>query len=222
MHSSFDILYEDEHLVVMDKPAWSVIHPTRGADDAIVVVNTLAEQLGVPVYPVHRLDRQTSGVLLLAKNPEAARALSVEIREGRMHKIYLGLCRGVIKESLRVDHPVRDEGVRRSASTDIDPLEQFCNRYTLVCAKPLTGRRHQIRYHLKHVHHPLVGDVGYGHGDINRFFRSTFGLSRFFLHAQSLRILHPCHLQYLELSSPLPADLAEVLDKLRAYSGPVV
>jgi tRNA pseudouridine65 synthase len=216
------LLYEDEHLVAVDKPAWSVVHRSRGADDALVIVRVLSEQLGQPVYPVHRLDRQTSGVLLFARSPRAAATLAVEVRESRLRKSYLGLCRGVIADSVEIDHAVLEGDVRRAAQTTIEPLEHFCNRYTLLRARPLTGRRHQIRYHLKHVSHPLVVDVTYGNGAVNRFFRETIGLRRLFLHAETLRVLHPVEPRYVELTSALPAELEIVLERLRAYAGPVV
>lgn len=216
------LLYEDEYLVAIDKPAWSVVHPTRGARDALIITQRLTKQLGVSIYPIHRLDRQTSGVLLLAKSPTVANTLSQEIREGRMRKSYLGLCRGLIHESQSIDHPVPEDDARRSAFTEVEPLEHFCQRYTLLRARPLTGRRHQIRYHLKHINHPLAGDVKYGKGDINRFFRSTFGLGRFFLHAESIQIIHPVQLRYIELSCPLAPDLEQVLNQLRNYTGPIV
>ena len=208
--------------MAVDKPAWAVVHPSRGADGALVIVHALAAQLGGPVYPIHRLDRQTSGVLLLARSSETARLLSGDVREGRLRKTYLGLCRGVLGEELRVDHPVLEGTVRRSACTDIEPIEQFCDRYTLVRARPLTGRRHQIRYHLKHANHPLVVDVNYGVGDQNRFFREAFGLRRLFLHAESLRLVHPVEPRQLEVTAPLPAELEEVLARLREYRGPTV
>jgi tRNA pseudouridine65 synthase len=216
------ILYDDTQLIAVDKPAWSVVHPTRGARDALVIVQALAAAIDAPLFPIHRLDRQTSGVLLFAKSAESASTLSVELREGRAQKSYLGLCRGVIAEELHIDHPVREGTARRPASTDVEPLEHLCGRYTLVRARPRTGRRHQIRYHLKHVNHPLVVDTLYGKGDLNRFFREQFGLRRLFLHAESLTILHPVEPRRVQIHSPLPAELERILECLRVYSGPVV
>jgi len=216
------ILHRDDHVVAIDKPPWSVVHFTRGARGALVLVRALAEELGAPVYPAHRLDRQTSGVLLFALSPEAAHTLSQEFREDRVRKTYLGVCRGVLAETVRVDRPVPEGDARRPAMTELEPLQVFCDRYTLFRARPSGGRLHQIRYHLKHISHPLAGDVGYGKGDLNRFFRQAFGLQRFFLHAESLRVLHPTELRYLELFAPLPADLQGVLERLRGYVGAVV
>lgn len=222
MNQELDLLFLDDHLVVVNKPAWWVVHPTRGARSAPAVVHALREQIGAPVFPVHRLDRQASGVLVMARSSEVAGALGEQIREGRWRKGYLGLCRGTIAGGLLVDHPVPDGRIRRPGQTRLEPLQIYCDRYTLVRAEPVTGRRHQIRYHLKHLSHPLVGDTNYGQGALNRFFRATFGLGRLFLHAERLRLLHPREDRLLELSSPLPPDLARVLQRLERYDGPVV
>lgn len=209
-----ELLYEDQHLVAVDKPAWWVVHPSRGTGDAPAVVHVLKKQLAQPVFPVHRIDRQASGVLVLARSSEVASVLGAHIREGRWRKSYLCLCRGVISEGLRVDHPVPEGKIRRPAQTLVDPVAVYVNRYTLVRAEPLTGRRHQIRYHLKHLSHPLVGDVNYGQGKINRLFRSSFGLHRMFLHADSLQLLHPEQDRELQVSCPLAPELKRVLEQL--------
>lgn len=214
------LLHVDEHVVAIDKPAWSVVHPTRGARDALVLTRRLARELDGPVFPVHRLDRQTSGVLLLARTPAAARHLCDEFRAQRVRKTYLGLCRGTLDGVLVVDHPVREGDQLRPAVTAIEPIETFCSRYTLLRATPEGGRRHQIRCHLKHASHPLVGDVTYGKGLINRFFRQTFGLARLFLHAEGLVVAHPSG-GLLELRASLPEELSAVLERLRRYREPV-
>jgi tRNA pseudouridine65 synthase len=221
MRNPLPILFEDEHLVAVDKPAWWVVHQTKGARDAPIVLRLLRDQLGQLLYPVHRLDRQVSGVLVLARSSEMARRLSEHIREGQWQKRYLGLCRGVLESTLRIDHPVPEGDARRPALTHVEALRSFAKRYTLVQAIPATGRRHQIRYHLKHVAHPLVGDTSYGQGPINRFFRERFGLGRLFLHAERLRLPHPVENRYVELESPLPEALQRVLEELACYEGPV-
>lgn len=216
------VLYQDQQLVVVHKPAWWVIHKTRGARGAPILLDVMARALGQPVWPVHRLDRQTSGVLVLALSAEVAAELSRQIREGLWRKAYLGLCRGVVSEELRVDHPVLQEGVPRPAATDFIPLEHFCDRYTLLQCVPHTGRRHQIRRHLKHQSHPIIGDTNHGQGPQNRFFRETFDLRRMFLHAETLRLLHPVENRLVQLTAPLPDELEQVLDRLRGYRGPVI
>jgi tRNA pseudouridine65 synthase len=219
--TALTILYQDEHLVAVDKPAWWVVHRTRGARGAEVLLQALRDQIGARLFPVHRLDRQASGVIVLALTHEAASALSQQLREGSIwHKRYLGLCRGVLGESLTVDHPVPEDGVRRPGVTHLDPLQVYCDRFTLVRATPVTGRYHQIRYHLKHLSHPLVGDSNYGQGTINRFFRGApFHLRRLFLHAESLRLLHPVEDRQLELSAPLAPELTRTLQLLEGYAG---
>lgn len=219
--TELELLHVDEQIVAVNKPAWWVVHPTRGARGATTVLQTLRDQLGQRVFPVHRLDRQASGVLVMARSSEAASRLGEDIREGRWSKRYLGLCRGVLLDGLRIDHPVREGDARRPALTDVDPQRTFCDRYTLVQARPATGRRHQIRYHLKHASHPLVGDASYGQGRINRFFRATFGLERLFLHAEWLRLPHPTENRLLELSCPLAPELERVLEGLARYRGDV-
>jgi tRNA pseudouridine65 synthase len=216
------ILYQDEQLIAIDKPAWAVVHRMRGARDALVLVNALQEQLEQPIFPVHRLDRQTSGVMVFALSSEVASQLCEDIREQRWQKRYLGLCRGVLHDSQLVTRSVKENEVRRSAETMIHPLEVFCDRYTLLRAEPRTGRRHQIRYHCKYLDHPLAGDVNYGTGVINRFFRETFALKRLFLHASWLRIFKPGTIETLEFSCPLPEELDGVVSGLRKYEGPTV
>lgn len=217
-----DVIYQDEQLVAINKPAGAVVHRTRGAGDALILVEALTSQLGRRVFPVHRLDRQTSGVIVFALERAVAIQLSADIREQLWKKKYLGLARGVMPAQVVVDHPVPEKDKRRPASTEFLAREIFCRRYTLVEARPATGRRHQVRYHLKHLSHPLVCDVKYGKGDINRFFRGQFGLDRLFLHASRLALPHPSELRMLELEAPLSLDLDQVLAALRAYSGPVV
>lgn len=215
------ILYEDDALLVVDKPPWAVVHPTRGARGARVIVRELRDA-GRPVFPVHRLDRQTSGVLAFARTSADASELSRQVREGIWRKTYRGVCRGLLEAEGVVDHPVPEDRARRVAVTEVYGEEHLCGRYTLLRAVPRTGRRHQVRYHLKHVSHPLVGDVNYGDGRVNRFFRATFGLGRHFLHAAELTLLHPREDRLVTLCAPLADDLRDVLERLRAYDGPVV
>lgn len=215
------LLYEDSALVVVDKPAGAVIHRTAGATDAPVLHAVLRRQLGYRVWPVHRLDRPTSGALVFARSADAASRLCAQLREGIWHKRYVALCRGVIGQELVVDHPARCGSKRKPAQTRIIPLEQLCGRYTFARAEPQTGRYHQIRYHFKHIGHPLVGDTTYGKGSINRFFRATFGLHRLFLHAEQLAFPHPYEPRRLCIAAPMPAMLEAVISELRCYGGAV-
>ena len=216
------MLYRDEAMVAIDKAAGAVVHYTRGVPPGSpILVKVLAQQLGCPVYPAHRLDRQTSGVMVFALSSEMARRMADDIRSEQWKKSYIGLCRGTIEQFLMVDHPVPEGDKRRPARTDFSPLEIFCRRYTLLRAEPRSGRRHQVRYHLKHLRHPLAGDRNYGDSAVNRFFAATMDLSRLFLHAETLELPHPGGTERLRLSAPLAPELEAVLERLRVYEGPV-
>jgi tRNA pseudouridine65 synthase len=209
MSEPLEIIYEDATLVAINKPSGMLVH--RGwARDGDIAVDLLHRQLGRHVWPLHRLDRATSGALLFALDVETARTLSHEFEHGRIGKRYLALVRGIPPEELLIDHALRrvdTESLERlPAQTEFRRLGTF-ERYSLVEAKPLTGRTHQIRRHLKHASHPIIGDVRYGKGDHNRMFRERFGLHRLALHASELRVPHPTLGEVL-VRAPVTADLA--------------
>ena len=208
------ILFADDDIVVVNKPAGQAVH--RGwARDKVVTMTAVRDALGQWVYPVHRLDRPTSGALVLALHQEAAAALGKSFAEGGVDKRYVALTRGVTPQRGRIDHPIpRSEGGPRvRAVTRYTRLGIF-ERYSWVRATPLTGRLHQIRRHFKHISHPLIGDVNYGKGEHNRLFRSRFGFHRLALHATSLAFAHPNHRDRLQVSAPLTEDLRELIDQL--------
>lgn len=202
------LLYRDEALVAVNKPSGMAVH--RGWSQERIVAMTLArDRLGRRVFPVHRLDRGTSGALLLALSPEVARRLQEQLEAGEVRKRYLALVRGIPPEEGVIDHPVprAPEGPRVPAVTGFRRLATF-ERYALVEVVPRTGRLHQIRRHLKHISHPLIGDVRYGKGEHNRLFRDRFGLHRLALHALALELAHPLDGRPLRLFAPVPEDLA--------------
>lgn len=224
------LLFEDAHLVAVDKPSGMVVH--RGwARDKITLVDVLAEQLGRRIHPVHRLDRGTSGVILFAYESEAIATLkrAFEAREGdpAVDKTYLALVRGHPPESGTVDHPIqtkaKKQGPRVDARTDFERLWTwerprtdlpYPRRYALVRAQPRTGRLHQIRRHLAHISHPLIGDVNYGKGEHNRWFREHYALHRLALHALRLSFPHPISGVPMSIATPVPEDLAGPLREL--------
>ena len=209
-----EILYRDDALVAVDKPSGMPVH--RGwARDGVPALQALRDQLGRHVYPVHRLDRGTSGVLLFALSSEAARAVQVQLEAREVEKRYLALCRGNDPALVRVDHPLarEDGGEPRPAMTDFELLGRF-ERYGLYQARPLTGRRHQIRRHLKHASHPIIGDTKYGKGEHNRIFRERFGFHRLALHASEVRLRHPVSGDPLHVQAPPSSDLARLLGQL--------
>lgn len=207
------ILYADEHLVAIHKPAGLLVHRGWGNDEQ-PAVQRLRDQLGQFVYPVHRLDRATSGVLLFALSSEVARDMQALFRERAIDKTYLALCRGT-QELGVVEHALAKDkgGEKRPARSDFRRLGA-AGRYGLYECKPVTGRVHQLRRHLKHVSHPIIGDVRYGKGEHNRHFRETHGFHRLALHCAQLAFAHPRTGEALCIDAPLEGDFAEVLKSL--------
>lgn len=182
----------------------------------------LRDQLGSWVYPVHRLDRGASGVLVFALSKDAARELCERFERGQIEKHYRALVRGSPPEKLVVDHALCREqgGPPRAAITEFTRLEQY-GRYAWVDARPRTGRLHQIRRHLKHVSCPIIGDVRYGKGEHNRLFRERYGLYRLALHAAKLVTRRLDSEEQLQIEAPLPRDLETVLAMLDESSSSI-
>lgn len=220
---ALEVLYRDHELVAVNKPAGQIVH--RGwARDGLPVLQALRDQLGRHVFPVHRLDRATSGVLLFAFSSEIARRVQQEFESHTVDKRYLALCRGHSPALVCVDHPLAKEagGVERPAITDLKLLGSF-ERYGLYEARPRSGRLHQIRRHLKHASHPIIGDVRYGKGEHNRVFRERFNFHRLALHASTLQFQHPTTRDLITVHAPLPPDFAgllQVLDLVRCVPIP--
>jgi tRNA pseudouridine65 synthase len=213
------ILFRDQALVAVDKPAGLAVH--RGwAGERDVAMMRVRDQLGMHVFPVHRLDRATSGVLLFALSSEIASRLCESFTTHSVEKTYLALVRGIPPEAGLIDHPLPPgedrHAPRVSAQTEYRRQEVF-GRYSLIEAHPRTGRLHQVRRHLKHIACPVIGDVNYGKGEHNRLFRDRFGLHRLFLHATRLSMPHPVTGGRLDIASPLPPELAAVIEQLRGH-----
>jgi 23S rRNA pseudouridine1911/1915/1917 synthase len=214
------VRYEDEHLLVVDKPAGVVVHPSAGHRGGTLVQGLLARDIaggGDPARPgiVHRLDRDTSGLLVVARSERAHRRLARALRDRRLERVYLALVHGAAPPALTIDRPVgRDRRVRtrmavgapdaREAVTRLRRLEGL-GRFTLLEARLETGRTHQIRVHLESVGHPVVGDRVYGRRP------ESLGLERQFLHAARLAFPHPETGAPVEVESPLPDDLRRAL-----------
>jgi len=181
------IVHEDADLLVVDKPSGLVVHKGWARDGGGIVALVRA-QLGCPVWPVHRLDRGTSGVLVFAKTKASASTWGAAFQEGQVGKAYVALVRGHPPDDMLIENPVpsKPDGPRVAARTRVMRLGAW-ERYGLVLALPQTGRLHQIRRHLKHISCPLIGDVNYGKGEHNRLFRDRFGFHRLALHALALQ-----------------------------------
>lgn len=208
------LLYRDDRVAAFAKPSGLLVHRGWGDDD-VVAVDLARAAIGARVHPVHRIDRATSGALLFALDPESAAALCGLFERGAVEKRYLALVRGIAPEAGRIDHPIprREGGPRVPAATSFRRLGAV-ERYSLVEARPETGRLHQVRRHLKHINHPIVGDVNYGKGDINRLFRERFGLHRLALHAASLRFEHPFTGEEIVIRAEVPDDLGGPLERM--------
>jgi len=225
-------LFVDEHLAVVDKPAGLMVHDSalaRGETD--FAADRLREQFGKPIHLVHRLDRATSGCLLLAFDRDTASALGKQLMSDGFEKDYWAVCRGWPAESrFTIDHPL-DGGpgkpVKKPAVTDFEvlatcelpiPTQGFeTSRYALLYAHPRTGRFRQIRRHLKHAFHHLVGDSSHGDGRHNRAFRAM-GIHRMLLHARRLAFVHPHTGATVEAVAPPDHEFARALDLFPAYN----
>jgi tRNA pseudouridine65 synthase len=226
---SLRILFQNETLVAVDKPAGFHVHPPEDTrhtiPDHLNCLRIVRDQLGGRyLYPVHRLDRATSGVLLFALSSEAARELSEKFQRQDMKKTYFCVVRGELQASGRVEHPL--DG--KSCTTEYSPLAQKefavpvgrypTARYTLTEVRLLTGRMHQIRRHFAHFSHPLIGDTIYGDGKHNRFFREHLGISQLLLKAYSLEFEH--HGRKLRLVSRWSRPWHEIFDQFGACPAP--
>ena len=229
-----EILYRDEHLVAIAKPSGLLVHRTAIDSHAVdFVVQRLRAQLGQPVYPAHRLDKATSGVLLLALSPAAHRLLAAAFEARAIAKRYLGIVRGWPDAAGLIEHALADVDDARAAATATAArpacsryrrlataelpvrVDRYpASRYALLELEPLTGRRHQLRRHLRHVGHPLIGDTTYGQGRHNRLFRERFACRRLLLAAVELDLVHPVTGAALSIAAPLAADFGSVIAAL--------
>lgn len=241
MKEQLEIIYRDQQLVAINKPSGLLVHRSHlDRRETRYAVQILRAQLGQRVYPVHRLDKPTSGVLLFALDRETASQLNDEFARRQVEKNYLAVVRGWPDGQGTIDYPLVDgpewgsktvqnnSEQARPARTGFRTLAAIelpvavgrypQSRYALVAVHPETGRRHQIRRHFKHIFHPLIGDTRYGEGRHNRLFRDRFSCRRLLLHAKSLQIRHPRSGKRLKLEAPLPEDFRHVLQRAGFWS----
>jgi tRNA pseudouridine65 synthase len=217
-----EIIYQDEHFVAVCKPSGMPVHHSREHRDAgQPLLQTVRDRCGKRVYPVHRLDRPVSGVLVMAFSSSGARALQESLGSTRTMKRYLTLVRGVAPEYGTIQRPLthKESGRKQAAHTAFDRRAVYSSGpdfgpLSLLEVWIRTGRRHQIRRHLSHLGHHVLGDTTYGKGRINRYMRQTHGLSRIFLHAWRLELDHPHEGKKCLLEAPLPEGLTAVLERL--------
>jgi 23S rRNA pseudouridine1911/1915/1917 synthase len=238
---TFELVYEDSWLIVVNKPPGIVVHPAPGHFTGTLVHGLLRHckdlsGIGGVMRPgiVHRLDKDTSGLMVVAKNDAAHAFLSRQFKEGGVTKRYVALVHGIVKEQkgeihLPIGrHPVRRKEMSvqpskgRAAKTLWEKKEELSGLFSLLSVSPKTGRTHQIRVHLSHIGYPIVGDTVYGHRRSwwkKRFPEDSGVLSRIerhMLHAGTLGFVHPQTRDYREFTAPLPADMAALLEILRS------
>jgi len=222
-----EILYQDDYVVAVNKPHGYMVHRSSIARNAtLFVLQILRDQIQKKVFPIHRLDRKTSGVLLFALDTETNRHLGAQFADRKVSKEYKAIVRGWTENHGVVDYALtNDKGKVQDAITEywtlrrseIDlPLGRFdTSRYSEILVKPKTGRMHQIRKHLNHLRHPILGDRPHGCSKQNRLWKNNFGITTMTLHAQSLSFIHPHSNELITIE----ADHFIEYEKVLGFSG---
>lgn len=237
INPKLEILYQDQDIVAIHKPAGMLVHRTNlDSQESIAALQVLRDQINQIVYPVHRLDRPTSGVLIFALSSEMASNMMKDFAEKKVQKKYLAVVRGQTPKSCTIDYALKEEIDRLSdkrtrvdkpaqpAVTEVATLgtvelpyqvDRYATTiYSLVLAQPKTGRKHQIRRHLRHLGHPVIGDVNHGVGKHNRFFKEKFNSHRLLLACLEMSFHHPRTSENLTIKASLGEDYLQVLEKL--------
>ncbi|MCB1586518.1 MAG: tRNA pseudouridine(65) synthase TruC [Xanthomonadales bacterium] len=231
------ILYQDEHIVIIDKPSGLLVHRSLiDKRETRFALQMTRDQIGQYVYPVHRLDKPTSGVLVMALSSEVAAQLTEQFTQKQVSKKYVALVRGYTDDNGTIDYPLQEQLDKiadkntkpdkpaQDAVTHYEtlwkgevpiPVGRYSSaRYSLVSLTPETGRKHQIRRHMKHIFHPIIGDTTHGDGKHNNMFREQFALSRLLLVAKEIRFNHPESGESITISAPLGEEFERILTGL--------
>ncbi|WP_294270401.1 pseudouridine synthase [uncultured Chryseobacterium sp.] len=221
-----EILYRDEHLIAINKPSGLLVHKSFYSGEAdTYAIQELRKQIGQKVYPVHRLDRKTSGVLLFTLDRETLRAMSDQFATREVEKKYIAILRGWTKEEETIDYDLINENeVKQNAVTyyrrlqtseiDLPFLKHQTSRYSLVEAIPETGRFHQLRKHFKHILHPILGCRKHGCNKQNKLLLQTFNMTRMPLHAYQLAFTHPITNERIHVIATIDEEFKKVGDIL--------
>ncbi|WP_258104154.1 pseudouridine synthase [Marinoscillum sp. MHG1-6] len=222
-----EIIYRDEFLVAINKPPGLLVHRSPIAKDATeFAVQRLREQLGQHVYPAHRLDRKTSGVLVFGLSSEINSTLQQLFQNKNVVKKYLAIVRGFTKPSGTIDYALRrDDGKLQDAITHYHTISQTelavpfgkhpTSRYSLIEAQPETGRMHQLRKHFAHIFHPIIADRPHGCNKQNRLFKEKWNMDTMMLHASELSFPHPATNQLITMKAPIQSEFQRTLDFLK-------
>ncbi|WP_104384723.1 pseudouridine synthase [Sphingobacterium sp. HMA12] len=226
---SLEILYEDESIVAINKPHGLLVHRSSIArDTSEFALQILRDQLGKTVYPAHRLDRKTAGVLLFSLNKETDQYLQKSFQEHQIDKKYLAVLRGFAPEEGLIDYPLKKENgtiqeaqtsFRLLAKSELDiPFGKFpTSRYSLVEANPLTGRMHQLRRHFAHIFYPIIGDRPHGCNKQNKFWKENYEMDTMLLHASELSFKHPLSGETVHIKAAIQSDFQKVLGILNIH-----
>ena len=221
-----EIIYQDEHLAVINKPHGLLVHQSPIARDAEeFALQMLRDQIGQNVWPAHRLDRKTGGLLIFSLSKEANALTQQLFRENLIQKKYLAIVRGHTPDEMEIDYPLKKEnGVVQEAFTFFKTLQKAeidialgkhaTSRYSLVEAEPQTGRMHQLRKHFAHIHHPIIGDRPHGCNKQNKLFKETWEMDTMLLHASELQFVHPVSKEKIHLKAPLHLEFMRVMKLL--------
>lgn len=226
-------IYRDPWLLVVHKPAGLLVHrsPIDPHETEFALQYARAMNGGEYVYPMHRLDRPTSGLLVFARDPQTASTLGKAMMAGEVSKTYLAMVRGWAPEQGFIDYPLREEPEDKRRKEELQPLREArtryrrlatteipveiegypTSRYSLVALYPETGRKHQLRRHMKHISHPIIGDANHGRGRHNRYFAERFGQGRLMLAATGIQFDHPATGERLQLHAEPEASFLQVL-----------
>lgn len=225
-----EIIFEDKYIICVNKPNNVLVHHaflSRNVGDEDSLLQLIDKELNLKVYPIHRLDRKTSGMILMAKEKEFVSKFQELFIAKEIQKTYFGVVRGFSPESKIIDSPVkgRDANVHKEALTHLKTLENIIldipvkpydsSRYSLVELLPKTGRMHQLRVHSNKISHPLIGDTKYGDKNHDVMFEDNFGWKNLFLHAGQLKFTHPFSLEKLVLKATFPKDWTSLFDEFK-------
>nr|WP_294790823.1 pseudouridine synthase [uncultured Mucilaginibacter sp.] len=218
-----EIIYRDEHLIAINKPHDLLVHRSSIATDVEeFAMQILRDQIGAKVYPAHRIDRKTGGVLLFALGKEVEKATQQQFMNNQVHKKYLAIVRGHTPDSGEIDYPLRKEnGTLQDAFTAYRTLQRTelpvpfgkheTSRYSLIEAEPTTGRMHQLRKHFAHIFHPIIGDRTHGCNKQNKLFKEKWEMTTMLLHASQLSFTHPVTNEQVTINAELQPKFLEVM-----------
>ena len=225
-----EILYEDEFLIAIHKPNGLLVHRTKIANDADeFALQLLRDQIGQKVFPAHRLDRKTSGVLLFSKDEETNRSMQIQFMDQKVSKTYKAIVRGWMDDEGTIDYALtNDSGKTQNAVTNYKTLKKSeidlpngkfpTARFSLVELKPETGRMHQLRKHMAHVFHPIIGDRPHGCNKQNKLFKDHFAMMEMMLHAEIVVFNHPKTDEVISLQSDIQGEFKRMLKELNFLS----